>query len=82
MFKYIAEVKGMKCPMCENHSNEGIRKAFHVKKVTSSHAKNEVVVITEEEITNDQFKKVYDEMGYEVGAVRKEAAKKGLFGWK
>ena len=82
MFKYTAEVKGMKCPMCENHSNEGIRKAFDVKKVTSNHNKNEVIIIPEEEITNEQLKKVYDEMGYELGAVRKEPAKKGLLGWK
>lgn len=82
MFKYTLEVTGMKCPMCENHSNEAIRKAFSVKKVTSNHSKNEVVVITEEEITNEQFKKVYDECGYDLGAVRKEPAKKGLLGWK
>ena len=82
MFKYIAEVKGMKCPMCENHSNEAIRKAFDVKKVTSDHNKNQVIIITEEEITPEQLKKVYDETGYELGEVRKEAARKGLLGWK
>ena len=82
MFKYTVEVNGMKCPMCENHSNEAVRQAFQVKKVTSDHNKNQVVVITEEEITNEQFKKAYQETGYEVGAVRKEPAKKGLLGWK
>lgn len=82
MFKYTAEVKGMMCNMCEAHSNDAIRKAFDVKKVTSSHAKNEVVIISEEEITTEQLKKVYDNLGYELGNVRKEPAKKGLFGWK
>ena len=82
MNKYTLEVNGMKCPMCENHSNEAIRKAFSVKKVTSDHNKNQVVVITEEEITDDQFKKAYAETGYELGEIRKEPAKKGLLGWK
>ena len=82
MFKYTAEVKGMMCSMCEAHSNDAIRKAFDVKKVTSSHAKNEVVIFSEEEITNEDLKKVYDNLGYELVSLRKEAAKKGLFGWK
>ena len=82
MFKYTAEVKGMMCPMCEAHSNDAIRKAFDVKKVTSSHAKNEVVILSEEEITNEDLKKVYDNLGYDLVSLRKEAAKKGLFGWK
>ena len=82
MFKYTAEVKGMMCNMCEAHSNDAIRKAFDVKKVTSSHDKNEVVIISEEEITTEDLKKVYDNLGYELGNVRKEPAKKGLFGWK
>ena len=82
MFKYTAEVKGMMCSMCEAHSNDAIRKAFSVKKVTSNHSKNEVVIITEEEITNEQLKKVYDDLGYELVSVRKEPAKKGLLGWK
>lgn len=82
MFKYTAEVKGMMCSMCEAHSNDAIRKAFDVKKVTSSHAKNEVVIFSEEEITNEDLKKVYDNLGYDLVSLRKEAAKKGLFGWK
>lgn len=82
MFKYTAEVKGMMCSMCEAHSNDAIRKAFSVKKVTSNHSKNEVVIITEEEITNEQLKKIYDDLGYDLLSVRKEPAKKGLLGWK
>ena len=82
MFKYTAEVKGMMCSMCEAHSNDAIRKAFSVKKVTSNHSKNEVVIISEEEITNEQLKKIYDDLGYDLLSVRKEPAKKGLLGWK
>ena len=82
MFKYTVAVKGMMCSMCEAHSNDAIRKAFSVKKVTSDHNKNQVVIITEEDITNEQLEAVYKNLGYEMGSVRKEPAKKGLFGWK
>ena len=41
MIKTTLEVKGMACGMCENHVNEAIRNAFKVKKVTSSHTKNQ-----------------------------------------
>ena len=82
MFKYTIEVKGMMCSMCEAHTNEALRKAFPVVKVTSSHSKNETVLISEAEITSDQLKAVFDQLGYDMGNVRKEPAKKGLFGWK
>ena len=82
MYKYTVDVKGMMCSMCEAHTNDAIRKAFPVTKVTSSHTKNETVIISEAEITNDQLQKVISELGYDMGSVRKEPAKKGLFGWK
>ena len=82
MFKYTLGVKGMMCSMCEAHTNDAIRKAFSVAKVTSSHTKNETVLFSEEDITTEQFQKVFQELGYDLGDVRKEAAKKGLFGWK
>ena len=39
MVKITLEVEGMACGMCEAHVNDAIRKAFPVKKVTSSHTK-------------------------------------------
>ena len=36
MWKYTIEVTGMMCSMCESHVNDAVRKAFPVKKVTSS----------------------------------------------
>ena len=38
MTKYTVEVDGMMCGMCEAHVNEAVRKAFAVKKVSSSRA--------------------------------------------
>ena len=39
MLKYKIEVDGMMCGMCEAHANDAIRRAFPIKKVSSSHAK-------------------------------------------
>ena len=39
MWKYTAQVDGMMCGMCESHVNDAVRKAFPVKKVTSSRSK-------------------------------------------
>lgn len=82
MWKYTVDVKGMMCNMCESHTNDAIRKNFDVKKVTSNHSKNETVIYSEEEITTEALQKVISELGYDMGNVRKEPAKKGLLGWK
>ena len=45
MVKITLEIDGMMCGMCEAHVNECIRENFTVKKVTSSHAKGESVIL-------------------------------------
>ena len=40
------KISGMACGMCEAHVNDCIREAFSVKKVTSSHAKGETVILS------------------------------------
>ena len=50
MFETIVTVGGMMCGMCESHVNDAIRKAFPVKKVTSSHKKGETVILTEQPV--------------------------------
>ncbi len=83
MWKYTIEVSGMMCGMCEAHTNEAIRKAFPVKKVTSSHTKGQTVVIAEQELDEDLLRKTITDLGYDMGAVKKEPYKKkgflGLF---
>lgn len=80
MVQITVQVNGMQCGMCESHVNEAIRKAFQVKKVTSSHVKNQTVILAEQEIDEQKLKDVINQTGYEAGAVRKEAyEKKGLF---
>ena len=36
MVKITLDIEGMACGMCEAHVNDAIRKAFSVKKVSSS----------------------------------------------
>ena len=50
MFKTTVDVDGMMCGMCEAHVNDAIRAKFDVKKVSSSHAKGETVIISEAEL--------------------------------
>lgn len=80
MVKTTLQINGMACGMCESHVNEAIRNAFKVKKVNSSHSKNETVIISEEELPEDQIRKVIELTGYELVSVSSEAyVKKGLF---
>ena len=50
MYKTTAKIDGMACSMCEAHVNETVRRAFPVKKVTSSHKKGECVILAEEPV--------------------------------
>ena len=81
MLKITLGVDGMMCGMCESHVNDAVRKAFPVKKVTSSRSKKETTVLTETELDEDALRAAISATGYEVGEIRKEPwAKKGLFG--
>lgn len=83
MVKITLGIDGMMCGMCESHMNDAIRKAFHVKKVSSSHAKGQTVIISEDEIAEDKLHEVIDPTGYELLSVSTEPyEKKGLFGFK
>lgn len=81
MIQYTIAVEGMTCSMCEAHINDAVRKAFPVKKVTSSRSKKETTVLTETELDEDALRAAISATGYEVGEIRKEPwEKKGLFG--
>ena len=81
MLKITLGVDGMMCGMCESHVNDAVRKAFPVKKVTSSRSKKETTVLTETELDEDALRAAISATGYEVGEIRKESwEKKGLFG--
>lgn len=80
MVKIVADIDGMACGMCEAHINEAIRNAFSVKKVTSSHTKKQTVILTEQDIPEQELKDVVAKSGYTVMSVKREPyEKKGLF---
>ena len=80
MTKVTLEIEGMACSMCESHINEAVRKAFDVKKVSSSRSKNQTVILTEQEIDEQALRQVIDATGYRVSSIRSEPyQKKGLF---
>lgn len=73
MWKYTIQVDGMMCGMCESHVNDAVRKAFPVKKVTSSRSKKETVVITEMELDQETLRAAISATGYDVGEIRRES---------
>lgn len=80
MLKITVQVEGMMCGMCESHINDAVRKAFPVKKVTSSHTKGETVILTETEIPEEALRAAIDQTGYQVRGLKSEPyQKKGLF---
>ena len=80
MLKITVKVDGMMCGMCEAHVNDAVRKAFQVKKVTSSHSKGETVILTENDIDEAALRTAIGTTGYEVKTVTREPyEKKGLF---
>lgn len=81
MIELIIEVEGMKCGMCESHVNDVVRRVSGVKKVNSSHSKNQTVVIGEDSVNQEEIVKAIIAQGYGVGRTEvKPYVKKGLFG--
>ena len=80
MIKTTLKIDGMKCGMCEAHVNDVIRRNFNIKKVKSSHAKKETVILSEGLLDNEQLMKIIGAEGYNVKDIASETyVKKGLF---
>lgn len=83
MNKITIKVDGMKCPMCEAHTNDALRKAFpKAKNVVSSHQSGETVFLIAEEISDDAIRAALADTGYRIGEITRETQekKKGFFG--
>ena len=81
MWKYTIEVTGMMCGMCESHVNDTVRKAFSVKKVTSSRSKKETTVIAETELDGTPCARSFPPPAMRWGRSGKSPGRrKGLFG--
>lgn len=78
MDNVVLKVEGMRCPMCEAHVCDYVRKTIpEAKGVKASHKKNEVVFEVPEGIDLEPAKKAIEEGGYHVLGEEKGAAKKG-----
>lgn len=75
MFKIVVKVEGLKCPNCEKHANEAVKEAFSVKKVASSHADNEMVIVSKENLNDEKLIAVIEEAGYQVTDIAREEYK-------
>ena len=79
MLKITVKVDGMACGMCESHVNDTVRRAFPVKKITSSHKKGETVIIAEQAVDEAALRSAIGATGYTVVSVASEPyEKKGL----
>lgn len=80
MIKITLKIEGMMCGMCEAHMNDAVRNELGISKVTSSHAKNETVIISDNDIEDDKLRAVVENAGYELIEISREPyEKKGLF---
>lgn len=79
MVKIILGVDGMACEMCEAHINEAVRKAFPVKKVSSSHRKKQTEIIAEEEIPEEALRAAIEATGYHFVSVTTQPYEKKGF---
>lgn len=79
MVKITLDVDGMACGMCEAHINDAVRKAFTVKKVSSSHGKGKTEIISEEPLDEEKLRETIDATGYKVLAVKTEPYEKKGF---
>ena len=81
MIETIVKVDGMMCGMCEAHVNDAVRKAFSVKKVSSSHSKGETVILSQEPLDAKKLQAAIAATGYTVGEISAHPyEKKGMLG--
>ena len=76
MIKTTVKIEGMMCGMCEAHINEAIRAAFQVKKISSSHAKGETVILSEAPLNPEKLKQTINATGYIAHSVSRENVQK------
>ena len=80
MIKTILEIEGMACGMCEAHINAAVRRAFSVKKVTSSHTRGRTEIVSEQPLGENRLRAEIEAAGYHVAAIQSGTyQKKGFF---
>ena len=80
MTKTTLKIDGMACGMCEAHVNDALRKAFDIKKISSSHSKGETVIISEQPLSHTVLEETLAPTGYRLLGIEEEPyVKRGLF---
>lgn len=79
MVKIILDIEGMACGMCEAHVNEAIRKAFPVRKITSSYRKGKTEILAEVSLNDRELKAAIEATGYKVLDIHAEPYEKKGF---
>ena len=79
MVRTTALIEGMSCSMCETHINEAVRRAFPVKKVTSSHRKGVTEILSEAPLDEEALREAVQKTGYTLREVRSEPYEKKGF---
>ncbi|MDY4490818.1 MAG: cation transporter [Candidatus Faecousia sp.] len=83
MVKTTLKIDAMACGMCEAHVNDAIRKAFSVKKVSSSHAKGRTEILSDLPLEEPRLKAAVEASGYRVTSIQSEPyERKGFFLFK
>lgn len=77
MIKITLRIEGMACGMCESTINDAVRRAFKVRKVSSSRSKKQTVILTETEIAEDALRKIIGATGYELISIQTETLEEG-----
>ena len=67
---------------CETHLQDTIRRSLTVKRVKANHLKNDLIVITDKDISEEEFHIIIDKTGYKITSFEKQLATKKLFCWK
>ena len=73
MVRTTVKISGMACGMCEAHINDAIRAAFPVKKVRSSRAKGETVILSEAPVDREKLRRTIQAAGYYMLSATEEA---------
>ena len=79
MVRTVLDVDGMACGMCEAHVNDAVRRAFPVRKVSSSHLKGRTEILSEDHLDVEKLVGAVNATGYTVRGVREETAEKKRF---
>ena len=80
MNKYLLGIDGMRCGACVATINNLMRKNFKIKKIVTSRFLGETEIISEQDISMEDFHRVLDPTGYQLISYSKSlATKKGLF---